>query len=186
VVGRQDLSDLALIKPGRSRAVTSAEPDPNSNSDRIRYVTPGETKVLADIKGPAVIRHIWLTFTRPGQLARGRGSAGPMRSSFACTGRRQRAGGRSALGDFFGAGFGLRREVRSVPVQVESGDGYNCYWPMPFHKRGRITVTNEGAKNVRSFYYHIDYTMVRISPTKPPTSAPSTATSSRRRRDMIT
>jgi hypothetical protein len=44
-----------------------------------------------------------------------------------------------------------------LPVQVEGGDGYNCYWPMPFFKRGLITITNEGAKNVRSFYYHIDY-----------------------------
>ncbi|MCX6563567.1 MAG: DUF2961 domain-containing protein, partial [Candidatus Aminicenantes bacterium] len=41
---------------------------------------------------------------------------------------------------------------------VEGGDGYNCYWPMPFHTRGLITITNEGSKNVRSFYYHIDYT----------------------------
>lgn len=62
------------------------------------------------------------------------------------------------VGDFFGAGFGLRRELKSVPVQVETGDGYNCYWPMPFFKRGVITITNESQKNIRSFYYHIDYT----------------------------
>ena len=36
------------------------------------------------------------------------------------------------IGDFFGSGFGLRKELKSVPVQVEGGDGYNCYWPMPF------------------------------------------------------
>ena len=29
---------------------------------------------------------------------------------------------------------------------------------MPFRKHALITVTNEGAKNVRSFYYQIDYT----------------------------
>ncbi|MCK5650252.1 MAG: DUF2961 domain-containing protein, partial [Gemmatimonadetes bacterium] len=40
------------------------------------------------------------------------------------------------------------------------GDGYNTFWQMPFFQRGLITVTNEGAKNVRSFYYHIDYTEV--------------------------
>ena len=49
-------------------------------------------------------------------------------------------------------------ELKSIPVQVEGGDGYNCYWPMPVFKRGMITATNEGDKNVRSFYYHIDYT----------------------------
>ena len=46
----QDLPDLMHIQPGRSRAVTSADPNPNSNADRIKYITPGETKVLADIK----------------------------------------------------------------------------------------------------------------------------------------
>jgi hypothetical protein len=156
----QDLSDLTQIKPGRSRAITSADPDPNSNADRIRYITPGETKVLADIKGPAVVRHIWLTFNeaRPNWLEAG-GSARPdeivLRMYWDDA---KEPAVEAPLGDFFGAGFGLRREIHSVPVQVEGGDGYNCYWPMPFRKRGRITVTNEGPKNVRSFYYHIDYT----------------------------
>ena len=36
------------------------------------------------------------------------------------------------LGDFFAAGFGLRQEVRSLPVQVEGGDGYNAFCQMPF------------------------------------------------------
>jgi hypothetical protein len=156
----QDLSDLARVQPGRSRAVTSADPDPNSNADRVRYVAPGETKMLADIKGPATIRHIWLTFNeaRPNWLEAG-GSARPdeivLRMYWDDS---KQPAVEAPIGDFFAAGFGLRREIRSVPVQVEGGDGYNCYWPMPFHKRGLITVTNEGAKNVRSFYYHIDFT----------------------------
>jgi hypothetical protein len=43
--------------------VTSADPSPNSNADRIKYVAPGKTKTLADINGPGVIRHIWLTLS---------------------------------------------------------------------------------------------------------------------------
>jgi len=57
----------------------------------------------------------------------------------------------SPLGDFFAAGFGLRNEIISTPVIVEGGDGYNCFWTMPFRKSARITATNEGDKNVRSF-----------------------------------
>jgi hypothetical protein len=164
----QDLSDLAQTKPGRSRAVTSANPDPNSNRDMVRYVAPGETKVLADIKGPAVIRHIWLTFNeaRPNWLEAG-GSARPdeiVLRMYWDDGEQPAV--ETPLGDFFGAGFGLRREIRSVPVQAESGDGYNCYWPMPFFKRGLITITNEGTKNVRSFYYHIDYAEEQSLPEK--------------------
>ena len=159
-ISAQDLSDLAQVKPGRARAVTSADSDPNSNKDMVRFVAPGETKVLADIKGPSVIRHIWLTFNeaRPNWLEAA-GSARPdeiVLRMYWDDGKQPAV--ETPIGDFFGAGFGLRREVRSIPVQVEGGDGYNCYWPMPFRKRGLVTITNEGQKNIRSFYYHIDYT----------------------------
>jgi D-arabinan exo alpha-(1,3)/(1,5)-arabinofuranosidase (non-reducing end) len=157
----QDLGDLMRIAPGRPRAVTSTDPNPNGNKDRITYITCGETKVLADIKGPGVIRHIWLTFNeaRPNWLEAG-GSARPdeivLRMYWDDA---KEPAVEAPLGDFFGAGFGLRRELKSLPVQVEGGDGYNCYWPMPFHKRAVITATNENpSKNVRSFYYQIDYT----------------------------
>lgn len=156
----QNLFDLTQPKPGRSRAVTSADPNPNSNADRIKYVLPGETHVLADIPGPGVIRHVWLTFNeaRPNWLE-ARGSARPdeivLRTYWDDA---KEPAVEAPIGDFFAAGFGLRREVRSIPVQVEGGDGYNCYWPMPFSKHALITITNESEKNVRSFYYHIDYT----------------------------
>jgi len=157
----QDLDDLMKVTPGRARAVTSTDPNPNGNKDRLTYITSGETKVLADIEGPGVIRHIWLTFNeaRPNWLESG-GSARPdeivLRMYW--DGAKEPAV-EAPLGDFFGAGFGMRSELKSVPVQVEGGDGYNCYWPMPFAKRALITATNENpAKNVRSFYYQIDYT----------------------------
>ena len=74
----QSLDGLMKLSPGRSRAVTSTDPSFTGNADRIKYITPGETRVLADIKGPAVIRHIWLTFSeaRPNWLESG-GSAAP-------------------------------------------------------------------------------------------------------------
>ncbi|MFH0990936.1 MAG: glycoside hydrolase family 172 protein [bacterium] len=164
----QDFSSLAEIKPGRSRAVTSTDPSPNGNADRIKYIAPGETKVLADIKGPATIRHIWLTFNdaRPNWLEAG-GSARPDEMILRMYWDESKQPAVEApLGDFFGAGFGLRRELKSLPVQVEGGDGYNCYWPMPFAKRSLITVTNESRKNARSFYYQIDYTEEEKLPEK--------------------
>jgi len=33
----------------------------------------------------------------------------------------------------------------------------NSYFPMPFGQHAKITVTNEGAKPVLAFYYHVDY-----------------------------
>jgi hypothetical protein len=159
--GAQDLDGLMRARPGRARAVTSSDPNLNSNADRIKYIHPGETTVLADIKGPGVIRHIWLTFNeaRPNWLE-ATGSARPdeiVLRMFWDDAKEPAV--EAPIGDFFGSGFGLRRELKSLPVEVEGGDGYNCYWPMPFFNRALITVTNESPdKNVRSFYYHIDCT----------------------------
>ena len=160
------LPGLTRVEQGRSKAVTSSDPDFNSNLDRRTYIKPGETLVLADIRGPAVINHIWLTFNdaRPNWLEAG-GSARPdeivLRMYWDDA---EHPNVEAPLGDFFAAGFGLRREVRSLPVQVEGGDGYNSFWQMPFFRRGRITATNESAKNVRSFYYQVDYTAVESLP----------------------
>lgn len=160
------LAALTQVQPGKTRAVTSSDPDLNSNYDRRTYIEPGETMVLADLRGPAVINHIWLTFAeaRPSWLE-ANGAAAPneivLRMYWDDA---PDPAVETPLGDFFAAGFGLRQEVRSFPVQVEGGDGYNAFWQMPFFSRGLVTVTNEGAKNVRSFYYHIDYTEVGALP----------------------
>jgi hypothetical protein len=160
------LGDLARVRNGRSAAVTSSHPDFRSNLDRVTYIKPGETFVMADVPGPGIIQHIWLTFNeaRPNWLEKG-GSANPAEIVLRIywDGAAEPAV-ESPLGDFFAAGFGVRSEIKSLPVAVEGGDGYNCFWPMPFGKRARLTVTNDGEKNVRSFYYHIDYLKVDSLP----------------------
>jgi len=155
-------SDLTRVKKARSNAVTSSASNVNSNLDRRTYIQSNETFVMADVKGPGIINHIWLTFNeaRPNWLEE-YGSAKPsdivLRMYWDGS---EDPAVEAPIGDFFAAGFGQRHEIRSLPVLVEGGDGYNCYWQMPFHKRAKITVTNEGEKKVRSFYYHIDYTEV--------------------------
>lgn len=159
---RQDVPNmgLATIEKGRSKAVSSHAPTAGSNADRITYIKPGETTEIANIKGPGLINHIWLTFNeaRPNWLEP-KGSANPAEIVLRIYwDNANEPAVESPLGDFFAAGFGLRTEIQSIPVIVEGGDGYNCFWPMPFHKAAKITVTNEGKKAVRSFYYQIDYT----------------------------
>ncbi len=158
---RNNIPDLglAMLKDGRSRGVSSHAPG-GSNADRLQYIQPGDTAVIFDVKGTGVINHIWLTFNdaRPNWLEKG-GSATPADliirmywddSALPFV--------EAPIGDFFASGFGLRKEVKSNPVLVEGGDGYNCYWKMPFRKAARITVTNDGKKASRSFYFQIDYT----------------------------
>ena len=61
------------------------------------------------------------------------------------------------IGDFFGVGFGEQRDYISLPMSETSG-GYNCYWPMPYHKSARWTLTNLSSRRLDAFYYNIDYT----------------------------
>lgn len=153
------LEELAFVRDARSRRVASNSPDPGSNADN-RWVRPGETFVLADIRGPGVVRHIWLTFpeSAPSWISK-EGCADPSEIVLRMywDGAEQPAV-ESPLGDFFAAGFGRRAEVNSVPVQVQGGDAYNCYWPMPFRASARITITNESARPLAALYYLIDYT----------------------------
>ena len=62
------------------------------------------------------------------------------------------------LGDFFGVGHGYERNVNSQMVRnALLAAARNVYWPMPFHKSARITITNEGKRQVTSLYYHVDW-----------------------------
>ncbi|HBB93192.1 MAG: hypothetical protein A2X22_04760 [Bacteroidetes bacterium GWF2_49_14] len=156
---------LATLQDGRSKAVSSHAPG-GSNADRLQYIQPGETVTIFDVKGAGVINHIWLTFNdaRPNWLEK-TGSAKPddlvIRMYWD---NATEPAVEAPIGDFFASGFGLRKEVRSIPVLVEGGDGYNCYWQMPFRTAAKITVTNDGAKRARSFYYQTDYTEYKKLP----------------------
>ncbi|MCG3122623.1 MAG: hypothetical protein GIKADHBN_01015 [Phycisphaerales bacterium] len=150
-----------LIRPptGSSARVSSNSPDPNSNADN-RWVKPGETFTIADLKGPGIIRHLWFTFAEPGPswLAKdGAADHSQIVLRMYWDGAAEPAV-EAPFGDFFAAGFGRRAEIVSLPVIVQGGDSYNSFWPMPFHTSARITVTNEGDKPLAALYYQVDYT----------------------------
>ena len=159
------LDDLLRLRDGRSRRVSSTaklpdgRPDPNSNADNVR-VPPGTTHVLADLKGPGVLTHIWMTFLGPEPhpwAPQGAASHKEMILRIFWDGR-PAPGVEAPVGDFFAAGFGQRMEVRSTPVQVEGGASYNCFWPMPFARSARIEIQNDSTKEIALLYYNIDWT----------------------------
>src|SRR5262245_46874124 len=160
-----DLDGLSRVRDATSARVSSAAPEDWSNRDN-RWVKPGETFVMADLQGPGVIRHIWLTFSesRPNWLSK-EGAADPSEIVLRMywDGAEQPAV-EAPLGDFFAAGFGRRAEIVSGPVIVQGGDSYNCFWPMPFARSAKITVTNESRKPVAALYYQIDYTREKSLP----------------------
>jgi len=158
--GAQSLSldHLMRVESGRTRRISSAAEERDSNRDNLR-IAPGGSRTLAEIQGPAVIRHVWLTFpaASPSWLAKDGGAApDEILLRIHWDGAKEPAV-EAPVGDFFACGFGYRREVRSAVVQVEDGDSYNCYWPMPFRKSAKVTLTNQSDKPLNSTYFHIDY-----------------------------
>lgn len=73
----------------------------------------------------------------------------------------------AVLGIFFANCFGKRSEVISIPVIVEDGDSYNCFWRMPFKKSARIEIKNQ-SKTVSLLYYNIDWIKLKSLPANTP------------------
>jgi len=146
-----DPAALTRVQDGDARRSTSNNPDPDSNDDSVRPIA-GETVVIADLQGPGVVTHIWLTVAANEygwpRLLRLRAyyDDHPIPSVDA------------PVGDFFGVGHGFERSINSVMVRnSSSGRSRNSYWQMPFQKRMRITITNEGRRRVSNLYYHVDW-----------------------------
>jgi hypothetical protein len=65
------------------------------------------------------------------------------------------------VGDFFCMGWGKYAQVQSLAVAVNPGSGFNCYWPMPFRKKCRITMENIDNEDM-VLYYQVDYTLTDV------------------------
>jgi hypothetical protein len=110
-----------------------------------------EIFVMADIQGPGAIQQIWMT------------PAGNWRFSvlrFYWDGEKEPSV-EVPVGDFFANGWGKFAQVSSLPVCVNPGSGFNCYWVMPFHKSCKVTMENLDEKEM-TLYYQINYTLTEI------------------------
>lgn len=140
-----------------------------SNSDN-RSVPPGATQVLMDVKGPGTITHLWLTFLGPepqGWAKNGSATHQDMLLRIYWDDN-TKPGVEAPVGDFFANAFGKRNEVISLPVTVEDGDSYNCFWQMPFRKSARVEIVNEGTKPISLLYYNIDWIKLDTLPMDTP------------------
>ncbi len=143
--------DLPRIKSFSTHRESSGNRYTGSNDDSKR-IMPGETLVMADLQGPGVVTHIWLTVA-DNEYAWPR----LLRLRVYYDGKKTPSVD-APLGDFFGVGHGYERNLDSMLVRDSSfGRARNSYWPMPFRERCRITVTDEGNRPVTMFYYHVDW-----------------------------
>ena len=119
------------------------------------YITlgAGETATLAEIDGPGVINHIWMTLDQIGYR--------DCVLRFYWDGQDQPSV-EVPIGDFFCNSHGLRYNVNSLPVSCNPQGGFNSYWQMPFKKQARITIENQHWTEIRAFFYQVDYSLSEI------------------------
>ncbi|MHB9107476.1 MAG: glycoside hydrolase family 172 protein [Armatimonadota bacterium] len=114
-------------------------------------IAPGECRELADIDGPGAIQQMWMTPT------------GHWRFSILRIywDDQETPAVECPIGDFFACGWNQYAQVSSLPVCVNPGRAFNCYWEMPFKKRCRITITNIADEEL-TLYYQINYTLTEV------------------------
>jgi hypothetical protein len=109
------------------------------------------TFTIAEINGPGSIQHIWMTPT------------GNWRYSIIrfYWDDETTPSVEVPVGDFFCMGWGQYSPLHSLAVSVNPGSAFNCYWPMPFRKKCKITMENIDDHDM-GVYYQVDYVLTQV------------------------
>ena len=151
-----------LSRPGNYESRRASSYDRTGANADYRHLKAGETMDLFSEDGPGEIRHIWITMATPEAYHLKKivlrmywdGEAGPSVEA--------------PIGDFFGLGLGTYTVFHSELIAVAPDKALNAYFPMPFARHGRISVTNEGGQEITDFYWNIDWVKL---PALPPGTA---------------
>jgi len=111
---------------------------------------------FAEIEGPGVIRHIWIT------VLNNEPNPAKMRNLILrfYWDDQDTPSVEVPLSDFFGVSHGRTRPLESEFLMIAEGKGFNCYFPMPFKKNARLVIHNESDEDVTpAFFYQVDYTL---------------------------
>ena len=146
------LGELAKLKKAKTGRFSSWDKTGRNNDAWL--IKPGQSSVLADIKGPGCITHIWMT--QPNHYRECLLKITWDYAKFPSV--------LCPLGDFFGLGHGIVNSYQSLLFsastlfnnQFNQGCALNCYVQMPFAKRAVVELINESKENHRQFFY-IDY-----------------------------
>jgi len=124
--------------------------DRSGGNDDYRPLAPGATLTLLDEAGPAEISHVWITIADDERFHLKKlvlrmywdGESSPSVAA--------------PVGDLFGLGLGDYFLYQSIPLAVGGDKAMNCFFPMPFQRHARITLTNEGKQRAEAVYWNID------------------------------
>jgi len=115
------------------------------------HIEAGKTITLAEIEGPGAIQHIWMTPTGNWRFSIIRFYWDDETTPSV----------EVPVGDFFGMGWGQYAQLTSLPICVNPGSAFNCYWAMPFRKKCKITMENINTERM-TLYYQVDYTLTEV------------------------
>ncbi len=140
-----------LTRPHDYVLKRSSSYDRTGGNEDYRELEPGGTLMLLDADGPGEITHVWMTIASPERFHLKKlvlrmywdDESNPSVET--------------PVGDFFGLGLGDYFLYQSAPLAVGADKALNSFFPMPFQKHARITVTNEGKDKVDAYYFNIDY-----------------------------
>jgi len=141
--------DLTVQQTYTLHRASSSDPT-GGNADFVR-VPPNTTVTVLNVDGPATISHIWMTLIDQEAFHLKRvvlrmywdGESSPSVES--------------PIGDFFGLGLGEYHNWQSQMLSVGSIKALNSFFPMPFVRHARITISNEGMEPIDSLYFNIEY-----------------------------
>jgi len=146
------LHELSKLKKAKTARYSSWDVT-GRNSDSWR-IEPGETKVLADIKGSGCITHIWMTQRKNYRECLLKITwDNAKHPSILCP-----------LGDFFGLGHGIVNSYQSLLFSASTrqnnkfnqGCALNSYVRMPFRERALVELVNESTEP-HGQYFYVDY-----------------------------
>ena len=142
-----------LTQKSEFRAMRESSYDRSGGNLDLRSIKPGETLIMADLKGPGKVVHWWCTVAAEKIHMFNR-----MLVLRFYWDNEVNPSVEVPIGDFFCSGHGMESEVISLPItSLNRGKGRNCWFEMPFNKRALMTITNQADEEVRSFYWNIDW-----------------------------
>jgi len=147
---QQDTMSSLMVPRKYTQHRASSYDRTGGNNDSVP-IAPGETIAILDVAGPSIITHFWCTIASSEKYHLKKVVVRMYWDD------ETSPSVEAPIGDFFGLGLGDYFTYASTPLAVGQDKGLNSFFQMPFNRRARITITNEGSMKVDSFYYNIDY-----------------------------
>ncbi|WOO39782.1 glycoside hydrolase family 172 protein [Rubellicoccus peritrichatus] len=173
-------SNLSLLSDAESRSITSENPDGSkAGGGRVdpadvegwsysadlgrgwkvkpnQTIKPLEVFSIADIDGPGCIQSIWMTT-----------ASVPYRDMILRIyyDDQEHPSVECPLGDFYASAFtkiDRFAQLNSQAICMNPGRGFNCYWPMPFRKRFRMTLENRNPNKEMILFYQVNYSLESV------------------------